>query len=33
MKARGIGFSEIMASSAACAYNCFRNSVTVIAAQ
>ena len=33
MKARGIGFSEIMASSAACSYNCFRNSVTVIAAQ
>lgn len=26
-------FSEIMASSAACSYNCFRNSVTVIAAQ
>ena len=23
MKARGIGFSEIMASSAACSYNCF----------
>lgn len=33
MKARGIGFSEIMASSAACSYNCFRNSVIVIAAQ
>jgi hypothetical protein len=30
MKARGVGFSEINASIAACAYTVIRNSVTMV---